>query len=1471
MRELLLNGKLFNVNEVIGNSDEAERSLLNSASGNAKKESVEILNTKITLDGLLVLDKKTDYNILLESLSESENCESSCNVRIHSPVGAVLFDLSIHATEDESLLINTLSILHEKYQEFMTLKENENRKKNGFMNARKKRKRNPTFRVFKSSYRNISVSKCSLYFDEIKGSWCINIIFQLFFIPDCINKFHASENLFLEKIFPKEVIKNVYLDELPPILSNMVQKQFITQTVNYTRDNAHKLASRTTNCSELDNVLDGKLYSFQKESVLWLLNKEGYFNNSVEESLSMKISTSDLIKLLNNRLSFGYFSTFYHPKIGHLFWNRITGYLLTKEYAIGQIQNQKTQDLGAKGLLAEEMGLGKTFEIMALITINRRILKDEEPQNFLIDNSKLIAMCKTTLIVCPLSILRQWISEINYNSPSLTIYYYKGFNNMKTEFQTEDPNELARILKGYDIVITSYSTVSSEIHYAQYATSSRSNRRQNLRYDYSSPLSLLQFFRIILDEVQMLRGGSTKAAKCTSLLHRVHTWGVSGTPIQSIRDFQTVLSYLKIHPFYENQEIVKHIDNDVLQNNGNGKGKGLAINSVASLIRGVSFNLSSLFTLFISMDLAYRHCKADVMNEIKIPKQHNIIVPLRFTPIEWDNYMDLWQSFLDDSGYNSDGTGRTILNNMELNQWLNKLRYTCCHAVLPEKNHSLANGESHSVHNLSDILNMMILEIVDRIDGYRRDNYTLQIRSAQYKMENEQKYEESTKILELVRDQLKSIIEEKDRISGSFIENPKAEIEKNIELNEQSNRHTGRRAYLEILHQCEFFLATAHYYQGSFILESLRDKGIIEQVDLKDDSVPWPTVLKDQNVELIKKHIFMEEQLYLCADQTRRILLEERLNKVNETIKEVKNDLNVKKDLLFEMIDFQQRDNFSSSVATSNCFQNLSTIFSMFDTQAAQYNTFFGELKDLVYNPIVKTYDDSNEEEKNFEYASTIEDQDKIYALFDCMERILKNREQVILSEEEIKPSKINNASIDNISSFHQDLLKQLVNIYCEPVKSIFDELKNITIINRFSSRLEESADSGTFENYLLSFEKVINGQLLVIKKMREYLKKLNLVYNTKIEYFAHLQRISDSVTSLSQLDSSSFSSITRSIKNDFKYAENCKKIKVLESRLKYLKNLEKLEDIIQNNKRGIDCTICLQEIMDGAMINCGHIFCQNCIKSWMKNKKSCPLCKVETSMKEIYHFRFQKTSSETAIDAKQEPIKNSSSENFCSIGNLEETIASKYENFDLIEQVEKMIIKDNFGSKIDFVVKLILFLKHSNDNKGKEPPQILIYSQNFDFLKIVSKVLNMHHINNLACLQNNKKIGDAIATFKENSDITCLLLNSKTLGTGLNLLNATHTFILDPIINHNEELQAINRNNRIGQTHETFVWHFMLTNTVEENIVHYKCKLEKLRSNSSEVNDDQKSECSERSSAIEDSSGNVLTDRHIWNCLFVN
>lgn len=144
--------------------------------------------------------------------------------------------------------------------------------------------------------------------------------------------------------------------------------------------------------------------------------------------------------------------------------------------------------------------------------------------------------CGATLIVCPHVILSQWDDEIHKHSQpgSLKVIKYPG---VKEATQTKKLNLLdPDFLASHDVVLTTFDVLNSDLSHTDNTFVSNKEGKIRLRgiKRYSvmpSPLACLTWWRVVLDEAQMVESSTTAAAKMALCLHTVNRWCVSGTPI----------------------------------------------------------------------------------------------------------------------------------------------------------------------------------------------------------------------------------------------------------------------------------------------------------------------------------------------------------------------------------------------------------------------------------------------------------------------------------------------------------------------------------------------------------------------------------------------------------------------------------------------------------------------------------------------------------------------------------------------------------------------------------------------------------------------------------------------------------------------------------------------------------------------------------------------------------------------------
>ncbi|KAK1825710.1 SNF2 family N-terminal domain-containing protein [Podospora conica] len=216
------------------------------------------------------------------------------------------------------------------------------------------------------------------------------------------------------------------------------------------------------------------------------------------------------------------------------------------------------------GLLADMMGLGKTLSILSLITSTlddasiwaqlppsqpqvwekkphqhpSQSFHPPKPPQFGL--TPLLLNSKATLLISPLTTITNWEEQIkcHIKPGGLSYYIYHGPSRIK------DP----KILAEYDLVITTYGSVSSELN-------SR-HRRGGGKY----PLEEIGWFRIVLDEAHTIREQNTLAFKAICRLQASRRWAVTGTPVQNkLEDLGSLLAFIRVKPFDERSKFVQHI------------------------------------------------------------------------------------------------------------------------------------------------------------------------------------------------------------------------------------------------------------------------------------------------------------------------------------------------------------------------------------------------------------------------------------------------------------------------------------------------------------------------------------------------------------------------------------------------------------------------------------------------------------------------------------------------------------------------------------------------------------------------------------------------------------------------------------------------------------------------------------------------------------------------------------------------
>ncbi|SCV04372.1 LANO_0G09802g1_1 [Lachancea nothofagi CBS 11611] len=168
------------------------------------------------------------------------------------------------------------------------------------------------------------------------------------------------------------------------------------------------------------------------------------------------------------------------------------------------------------GVLADEMGMGKTIQTIALL---------------MNDTSK-----KPNLVVAPTVALVQWKNEIDqHTGGKLTTHIFHGANRSTNIGEFKD----------VDVLLTTYSVLESVFRKQNYGF-----KRKNGVYKEPSVLHNMNFYRVILDEAHNIKDRQSNTAKAVNSLLAEKRWCLSGTPLQNrIGEMYSLIRFLNIDPF----------------------------------------------------------------------------------------------------------------------------------------------------------------------------------------------------------------------------------------------------------------------------------------------------------------------------------------------------------------------------------------------------------------------------------------------------------------------------------------------------------------------------------------------------------------------------------------------------------------------------------------------------------------------------------------------------------------------------------------------------------------------------------------------------------------------------------------------------------------------------------------------------------------------------------------------------------
>jgi SNF2 family DNA or RNA helicase len=155
---------------------------------------------------------------------------------------------------------------------------------------------------------------------------------------------------------------------------------------------------------------------------------------------------------------------------------------------------------GLGACLADDMGLGKSIQAIALLLHERATAPDGGP----------------TLLVCPTSVMGNWQRELARFAPTLRVRIHQGAERARGD-------QLAAVAARHDVVITSYQLLARD----------------------REGLTAIAWRLAVLDEAQNIKNSDTRQAQAARALRSAARIALTGTPVENrLSELWSIMAFL---------------------------------------------------------------------------------------------------------------------------------------------------------------------------------------------------------------------------------------------------------------------------------------------------------------------------------------------------------------------------------------------------------------------------------------------------------------------------------------------------------------------------------------------------------------------------------------------------------------------------------------------------------------------------------------------------------------------------------------------------------------------------------------------------------------------------------------------------------------------------------------------------------------------------------------------------------------
>lgn len=811
--------------------------------------------------------------------------------------------------------------------------------------------------------------------------------------------------------------------------------------------------------------------------------------------------------------------------------------------------------------------------------------------------------------------------------------------------------------------------------------------------------------------------------------------------------------------------------------------------------------------------LSLRHSKRLVRHEISIPPQKRYVITMPFTAVEEQHYKDVFRDVTAKCGLGLNGEPLNGIWDPDdpgvleaMRTALDRLRQTALHPEVGTRNRKALGHWSGPMRTVAEVLDAMIEQSEFAIRTDQRALLMSRLTRGQL-MENSPRVKLALKLWSEVLETSKEIVAECRENLKKEIEQAKAarmnanpNADENAIEDEIDESNTGKigdarrrlRSALEVQHKAMFFVANAH-----FQIKSNPDFTQPESGDF-------------QRLEEL------EVEGYEQAKVVRREILEESRSKALKLMKKIATSASKQAFAVIPEYEVVDKRGLESRAIV----ESLEILAEELNYQANQLDDWREHVIQLLLKPLVDEEDEV--EITGEEYEDSTKLMEEIVVYIQVLRTVIADREDVLsgqandLVRHEAKTSLRHAKQGDGpcpeklLKLFHQR--EQIKPQSERSLRAAVSELRAL------SGKLQHDLANGS-NRAILELEIVTEQRKSTQKRLTEHQKiasamsqELDLftsTMNARVEYYRQLQNVSDMVAPYK-------GPTTAAEENRLLTAEEVmsRRLDTSQAKHRYLLHLKAM-DAADGEQR--QCVICRDNFTLGVLTVCGHQFCKECISLWYREHKNCPVCKRGLTYANLHDITYKPQELKVHSEAGGGPSSkqngqaatNGDGHSNIAATSKQSAIYKEFSAEKLAEIRNTDLIGPAFTTKVDNLVRHLFWLRE-NDPGAKS----IIFSQYADFLSVIDLALTRYRIGFTSFDRSN-----GITNFKEDPSVECFLLHARAHASGLNLVNASHVFLMEPLVNTALELQAIARVHRIGQEHETTVWLYIVDGTVEESI----------------------------------------------------